>query len=97
MVEEFGSSEVEFQQSGISDHSPALVSIGKFISFGPKPFKFFGFWTENDKFLDWFEEGWSITVEGSPMYRICMMLCSVKMILNVKNKEVYGGLGQRVS
>jgi hypothetical protein len=80
-LDEFSKSEVEFQEAGISDHSPAIVSMGKFQSSGPKPFKLFGFWAENDKFFDWIEEGWNINVEGVPLYHLCMKLRSVKKVL----------------
>jgi len=32
---------VDFMERGISNHSPALMCIGKLSSFGPKPFNFF--------------------------------------------------------
>lgn len=38
-------------EGGMSDHSPAVISVGKFQTFGPKPFKFFGYWSENENFL----------------------------------------------
>jgi hypothetical protein len=34
---EIDSTEVGFQDGGISDHSPAVVVVGEFQSFGPKP------------------------------------------------------------
>jgi hypothetical protein len=43
----FPNSSVDFLERGILDHSPALVSIGKLSSFGPKPFKFFNFWADH--------------------------------------------------
>ncbi|XP_062154353.1 uncharacterized protein LOC133862536 [Alnus glutinosa] len=48
-------------------------------------------------FLDWIAEGWSINVEGYSMFRLYSKLKTVKRILKVKNLEVFGGLGQRVS
>jgi hypothetical protein len=42
-LQRFGSTSVEFLEAGVSDHSPALVSIKKAMSFGPKPFKFYNF------------------------------------------------------
>jgi exonuclease III len=40
-LQQFGNSSVQFLERGVSDHSPCLVSIAKFVSYGPKPFKFF--------------------------------------------------------
>ena len=39
----FGSTAVEFLVGGISDHSPAVITVGTLQSFGPKPFKFYNF------------------------------------------------------
>jgi hypothetical protein len=38
---------VEFLERGVSDHSPILVFVQQFISYGPKPFKFFNFWADH--------------------------------------------------
>jgi hypothetical protein len=43
----FGNTAVTFLEGGISDHSAALVTVEDFHNFGPKPFKFFNFWTEH--------------------------------------------------
>lgn len=76
---------------GVSDHSPTGVVVGEFQSFSPKPFKYFGFWAEKEKFLSLVEEGWSINVDGIPMYRLYKKLKAVTMkILKVKN--ICGGL-----
>jgi hypothetical protein len=29
------------KERGISDHSSTLISVARFVSYGPKPFKFF--------------------------------------------------------
>jgi hypothetical protein len=42
-LQHFGNTSIEFLEGGLSDHSPALVTVAKFISYGPKPFKFFNF------------------------------------------------------
>jgi hypothetical protein len=42
-LQHFGNTFIEFLERGLSDHSPALVTMAKFISYGPKPFKFFNF------------------------------------------------------
>lgn len=45
--------DVEFLQRGVFDHSAMVILIGKQKNFGPKPFKFFGFWAEHENFLSW--------------------------------------------
>jgi hypothetical protein len=37
----FGKTLVDFTSCGVSDHSPAVISVGTLVSFGPKPFKFY--------------------------------------------------------
>ena len=49
----FGKIIVEFQSGGVSDHSPAVISVGSLQNFGPKPFKFFNYWLEHKEFLNW--------------------------------------------
>lgn len=34
---------MEFLERGVSDHSPILVAVEKFLSYGTKPFKFVNF------------------------------------------------------
>jgi hypothetical protein len=63
---------------GVSDHSPALVSVGTLKSFGPKPFKFFIYWLEHKDFLNWIKEGLSIPCSGVPMFPVYRKLKSVK-------------------
>jgi hypothetical protein len=96
-LQHFGNIAVEFLERGVLNHSPILVYVQQFISYGPKPFKFFKFWANHPQFLDWIAEGWSINVEGYSMFRLYSKLKTVKRILKVKNLEVFGGLGQRVT
>lgn len=94
--EHFGNTSVEFLERGLSDHSQALVTVAKFISYGPKPFKFFNFWTEHAHFLDWTGEGWRVEVDGYAMYKLYSKLKYVKSVLKHKNLQVSGGLGHKV-
>jgi hypothetical protein len=92
LLEIIGKTEIEFLNGGVSYHSPTLISIGKLLSFGHKPFTFFGFWAERADFLSWVEEGWQTGVDGlanSIMY-------SVKNVLKAKNIEVFGDTKQMV-
>jgi hypothetical protein len=60
---EFEKTKVEFQDGGFWSFSDRGCS-GEFQNFSPKPFKYFGFWAENEKFLSLVEGGWSINVDG---------------------------------
>ena len=65
---EFGQALEEILAPRISDHSPALISIGKNRNYGSKPFKFFNFLAYNNKFLDWVKQEWAIEVQGLSMF-----------------------------
>jgi hypothetical protein len=83
-IQLYGNSSVEFLERGVSDHSPALVSMAAYVSYGPKPFKFFNFWAEHKNFLDWVKEGWQVDVEGYSMYRLYAKLKSVESFKDKK-------------
>ena len=44
--------EVEFLPPGISDHSHISVKIKVKVKFGPKTFKFHGFWKKEGRLLE---------------------------------------------
>jgi hypothetical protein len=92
----FGKTIVEFCPCGISDHSSAVISIGKMQSFGPKPFKFFNYWVEHKDFLSWVKEGWDFQVDGFPMYQLYSKLKVVKIVLKRQNLVCFGNLQRRV-
>jgi hypothetical protein len=87
---------VEFQERGVSDHSLSLVAVSSYVSYGPKPFKFFNYWADHSQFLEWIGDAWKIEVDEYSMFQFYAKLKAVRGLLKTKNKEVYGGLGQRV-
>jgi len=91
-----GNTSVDFLERGLSDHSPSLVSVAKYVSYRPKPFKFFNFWVKHAQFLDWVDEGWKIEVTGYAMFRLYYRLNLLKIFSRSKNLEVFGGLSQKV-
>jgi len=92
----FSNTAVEFLERGVSDHSSALVTVAKLMSYGPKPFKYFNFWSDHKNFLQWVEDGWRTEVDGFSMFRFYSKLKSTKTVLKAKNREFFGGLGQKV-
>jgi hypothetical protein len=44
------------------------VSVSSFASFSPKPFKYFNFWADHNKFLDWIGYAWRMEVDGYSMF-----------------------------
>jgi hypothetical protein len=91
----FGKTIVEFNSGGISDHFPAVISVGILQSFGP-PFKFYNYWLEHKVFSTWVKEGWNTQLEGVPMYQLYMKLRSVKAVFKEQNLACFGNLKQRV-
>jgi endonuclease/exonuclease/phosphatase family metal-dependent hydrolase len=55
----FGGTMVDFSSAGISDHSPAFITMGSMVSYGSKPFKFCNFWLEHADYLDWLAPCWA--------------------------------------
>lgn len=92
----FSNTAVEFLERWVSDHSSAVVIVAKQISYGPKPFKYFNFWFDHKNFLQWVEDGWRTKVDGFSMFRFYSKLKSTKIVLKVKNRKCFGGLGLKV-
>jgi len=93
---QYGGTNVDFPPGGVSDHSPAIISIGFMVSFGPKPFKFFNYWLENSDFMDWLSTCWRQEVYGVPMYKLYRKLKSFKFFLKAEVPSRYGDLKNRV-
>lgn len=93
-MEKFGQIAVEFLECGMSDHSPAHISVGKvqqtFLSF-----LIFGL-NMNESFLSWVDKGWKIRVQGVPLFILYAKLKSVRRVLKGINAEVIGGINQKV-
>jgi len=73
-LQHFGNTFIEFLERGLSDHSPALVTMAKFISYGPKPFKFFNFCAEHAHFMDWIGDSWRLEVNYLDFMLNCKLL-----------------------
>lgn len=92
----FGKTCVDFPTGGISDHSPPVISVGSWISFGPKPFKFYNFWLENENYMEWLSNYWNQEVRGFPMYKLSKKLKAFKVVVKGKNRNHYGDIRSRV-
>jgi exonuclease III len=86
---QFGRTCVDFPTRGISDHSPAVITVGTLPSFGPKPFKFYNYWLENKDYMEWLSNCWNQEVRGVPMYRLSRKMKAFKAVLKGKNKGLY--------
>ncbi|XP_038976970.1 uncharacterized protein LOC120107675, partial [Phoenix dactylifera] len=92
---DFSGSEAYIPPSGVSDHSPMVVTLAALPS-RKTPFKFFDLWAEHPQFLSVVAKVWAIDVKGSPMYQLCHKLKHLKGELKKFNKEFFANLPRRV-
>ncbi|XP_028120127.1 uncharacterized protein LOC114317570 [Camellia sinensis] len=85
-----------FLPSGVSDHSPVIVQLGGEEAKLKKPFKFFDFWANHCDFLPSVYGVWRKYIRGSPMFRVCQKLKTLKPILKELNKKEYSEISTRV-
>lgn len=76
--DEFLGSFAIFQPYHISDHSPCVLRIPTLTKKKPKPFMFFNFLTYKQGFLDVFQQGWSVNVQGHNMFKVVKKLKGLK-------------------
>ncbi|XP_043697301.1 uncharacterized protein LOC122648107 [Telopea speciosissima] len=81
-----------FCSPGLSDHSPAVISILDGVNFGPKPFRFFEAWIGREGFDEVVAKGWDSTVNMklNPILRFAARLKNVKTELKKWNKDSIG-------
>ncbi|XP_043687599.1 uncharacterized protein LOC122638815 [Telopea speciosissima] len=79
------SSEATFLPPGLSDHSPAVVSIFDGVNFGRKPFRFFEAWIGREGFDEVVAKGWESPVDMklNPTLRFAARLRNVKIQTNL--------------
>ncbi|XP_028074449.1 uncharacterized protein LOC114276810 [Camellia sinensis] len=85
-----------FLPPGVSDHSPVVVHLGGEEGKFKKPFKFFDFWANHSSFLLSVHGVWVKFIKGSPMFRVCQKLKTLKPILRDLNKKEYSEISIRV-
>ncbi|KAL7237760.1 hypothetical protein ACSBR2_003959 [Camellia fascicularis] len=86
-----------FLPSGVSDHSSAVITLDPNVSNFRKPFKFFDFWADHPDFIQKVDEVWRKYIKGSPMFRVCQKLRTLKPILKNLNKKEFSDITTRVS
>ncbi|XP_038975891.1 uncharacterized protein LOC120106861 [Phoenix dactylifera] len=92
---DFSGSEAYLPPSGVSDHSPMVVTLAALPS-QKTPFKFFDIWAEHPQFLSVVAKAWAIDVKGSSMYQLCHKLKHLKGELKKFSKEFFANLPRRV-
>ncbi|XP_020243133.1 uncharacterized protein LOC109821354 [Asparagus officinalis] len=84
------------KQPGLSDHSPAFVSIYDDCVQGKKPFKFFKMWTKHPSFIPIVSKTWQSSVEGYKMYSVSTKLKLLKSNLKELNKKHFYNISEQV-
>ncbi|XP_031392075.1 uncharacterized protein LOC116204137 [Punica granatum] len=75
----------------------AMLKFGEKESAGPKPFKFFHFWTEHPKYMALVRRVWTEAQEGTPMEVLYKKLRSLKMHLKDFNRTKFGNVHTRIN
>ncbi|OVA11591.1 hypothetical protein BVC80_1463g3 [Macleaya cordata] len=60
-----------------SDHSPILLTTNPSFTSGPKPFKFFGLWLEDDSCKPVISESWDLNQVGSAGHKLISQISSI--------------------
>ncbi|CAL5327717.1 unnamed protein product [Camellia sinensis] len=92
----FQNSSAYFLSSGISDHSPVIVTIDLKEAKSKKPFKFVDFWASHPEFIPIVNDVWKKYIKGSPMFRVCQKLRSLKPTFKSLNKKEFSEISIRV-
>ncbi|XP_047339979.1 uncharacterized protein LOC124943524 [Impatiens glandulifera] len=91
----FPRSHVHILNPGISDHYPLKLYWEKKKRV-KRPFKFFNFWMDNDKFKDILHEVWNTRVDGSNMFRVSEKLRLLKNRLTKFDRKKFSNISKRV-
>ncbi|XP_028099266.1 uncharacterized protein LOC114298836 [Camellia sinensis] len=92
----FPFSHVRFCPAGISDHSLTVLFVVPIGVSYRKPFKYFKFYVDHKEFIPIAQSVWWKYVQGSPMFRTCCKMRSLKPLLKGLNKRDFSDLSSRV-
>ncbi|KAJ9535294.1 hypothetical protein OSB04_un001606 [Centaurea solstitialis] len=87
-VGDFPSAYANFLPYGLSDHSPAVVTLQGLCVFKPKPFKFSNHLADKSGFVPLVLRAWCSNVVGCSMFSVVSKLKKVKKDLRKLNVEV---------
>ncbi|KAK9675896.1 hypothetical protein RND81_11G039500 [Saponaria officinalis] len=85
-----------FLPSGISDHSPCLVSIFEDVRRPPR-FQFLHCWVDHPDYKNVVQSAWSIPTSGTVMFRFFAKLRNVKTTLIRLHKSNFSSILQRIA
>ncbi|XP_042495164.1 uncharacterized protein LOC122074409 [Macadamia integrifolia] len=82
--------------SSVSDHVPLLVISDIVPKPNNIPFRFHGFWMENENFLPVVDEAWKVQLIGDPIYVLSEKLKRVKGLLKVWARDSFLNLNMEL-
>ncbi|XP_074299427.1 uncharacterized protein LOC141630522 [Silene latifolia] len=85
----FPSSFAQALPSGISDHSPLIVTTDPTIQSRPIPFQYLNYWGDDPLFQDTVAQIWSTKVSGTAMYQLVTHLKMLKPALKKLNVKKF--------
>ncbi|XP_021861226.2 uncharacterized protein [Spinacia oleracea] len=87
---------VDYVNPGLSDHSPLVMTCSSSSVGGGRPFKFFDYMAEHDKFLDSVKKGWEMNCHGTLMFKLWSRLKQVKQELKALHHQEFARIEERI-
>ncbi|XP_056698080.1 uncharacterized protein [Spinacia oleracea] len=88
---------VDYMNPGISDHPPLVLSCNINMKTGGRPFKFFNYMAEHGDFMKFVQEGWNVTVSGTPMFTLWQKMKAIKGGLKVLHHRDFARLEEKIA
>jgi exonuclease III len=95
-IKTFTCSNAHFPSPGISDHTPAVVSLNPDPKRVKKPFKFFNFLAHHPAFLSTVQKVWRVIL-GNPMFVVCEKLKLLQVDLKKLNTKEFSDISIRTA
>ncbi|XP_074305997.1 uncharacterized protein LOC141641225 [Silene latifolia] len=81
--------QAHFHPEGLFDHNPSTVSSSLRECEGKPPFRYYNMWGQAVQFKAIVQQGWSVNVARTRMFRVVKNLKALKIMLRKLNRECY--------
>ncbi|KAF9592991.1 hypothetical protein IFM89_019718 [Coptis chinensis] len=96
-LEIWNNSIADFKPTGVSDHSPCIVSWAERSKEQIHSFKFYNFWTNDDSLYKVIEDRWKQPVERNPMFVFTRKFKLLKKDIKLWAKSKFSNLEKRIN